>query len=80
MDLRFSPADEAFRREAAAWLDEHLSGEFAVVRGAALAVGLFAWFLAQHMRPWLVYALAAPAVLVLVWFGYVYMDRYLPAL
>jgi alkylation response protein AidB-like acyl-CoA dehydrogenase len=33
MDLRFSPADEAFRREAAAWLDEHLSGEFAVVRG-----------------------------------------------
>jgi alkylation response protein AidB-like acyl-CoA dehydrogenase len=33
MNLRFSPADEAFRREAAAWLDEHLSGEFAVVRG-----------------------------------------------
>jgi alkylation response protein AidB-like acyl-CoA dehydrogenase len=33
MDLHFSPEDEAFRREAAAWLNEHLSGEFAVVRG-----------------------------------------------
>jgi alkylation response protein AidB-like acyl-CoA dehydrogenase len=33
MDLRFSPADEAFRREVAAWLDAHLIGEFAVVRG-----------------------------------------------
>jgi len=33
MDLRFSPAEEAFRREAAAWLEKHLSGEFAAVRG-----------------------------------------------
>jgi alkylation response protein AidB-like acyl-CoA dehydrogenase len=33
MDLRFSEEEEAFRREVAAWLDEHLSGDFAVVRG-----------------------------------------------
>jgi alkylation response protein AidB-like acyl-CoA dehydrogenase len=33
MHLRFSEEDEAFRREVAAWLDEALSGEFAVVRG-----------------------------------------------
>lgn len=33
MHLRFSDEDEAFRREAAAWLDERLSGEFAAVRG-----------------------------------------------
>jgi alkylation response protein AidB-like acyl-CoA dehydrogenase len=33
MDLRFSPEDEAFRRELAAWLDAQLSGEFAAVRG-----------------------------------------------
>ena len=33
MDLRFSEEDEEFRREAAAWLEENLSGEFAVVRG-----------------------------------------------
>ena len=33
MDLRFSEEDENFRREVAAWLEENLSGEFAVVRG-----------------------------------------------
>ncbi|HYI63060.1 MAG TPA: acyl-CoA dehydrogenase family protein [Acidimicrobiales bacterium] len=33
MDLRFSPADEAFRAEARGWLTEALAGEFAVVRG-----------------------------------------------
>lgn len=33
MDLRFSPADEAFRDEARTWLSEALSGEFDVVRG-----------------------------------------------
>jgi len=33
MDLRFSEADEAFRREIADWLDDALTGEFAVLRG-----------------------------------------------
>jgi alkylation response protein AidB-like acyl-CoA dehydrogenase len=33
MHLRFSEEDEAFRREAAAWLEDALSGEFAVLRG-----------------------------------------------
>lgn len=33
MDIRFSDEDEAFRREAAAWLEDALSGEFAAVRG-----------------------------------------------
>jgi alkylation response protein AidB-like acyl-CoA dehydrogenase len=33
MDLRYSPQDEAFRREVAAWLAENLCGEFAAVRG-----------------------------------------------
>jgi alkylation response protein AidB-like acyl-CoA dehydrogenase len=31
--LRFSPEDEAFRREVAAWLSDALTGEFACVRG-----------------------------------------------
>jgi len=31
--LRFSEADEAFRREAAAWLDAALAGRFAALRG-----------------------------------------------
>ncbi|MCC6765050.1 MAG: acyl-CoA dehydrogenase family protein [Deltaproteobacteria bacterium] len=33
MDARFSPADEAFRDEVRAWLDENLVGEFAALRG-----------------------------------------------
>jgi alkylation response protein AidB-like acyl-CoA dehydrogenase len=33
MNTRFSEADEAFRREVAAWLAENLAGEFAAVRG-----------------------------------------------
>jgi alkylation response protein AidB-like acyl-CoA dehydrogenase len=33
MEIRFSDEDEAFRREAAAWLEGALAGEFAVLRG-----------------------------------------------
>lgn len=33
MQLRFSDQDEAFRREAQAWLDANLAGEFAGLRG-----------------------------------------------
>jgi alkylation response protein AidB-like acyl-CoA dehydrogenase len=33
MDLRFTPEDEAFRRDVAAWLADNLSGKFAVVKG-----------------------------------------------
>jgi alkylation response protein AidB-like acyl-CoA dehydrogenase len=34
VDLRFSAADEAFRAEVKTWLDAHLVGEFAELRGA----------------------------------------------
>ncbi len=33
MDLSYSPEDEAFRAEVRSWLEEHLSGEFAELRG-----------------------------------------------
>jgi alkylation response protein AidB-like acyl-CoA dehydrogenase len=33
MDLRFSEEDEAFRKEIRDWLNENLTGEFAIVRG-----------------------------------------------
>ena len=36
MDLRFSDADEAFRKEVADWLADNLVGEFATLRGRAL--------------------------------------------
>jgi alkylation response protein AidB-like acyl-CoA dehydrogenase len=33
VDLTYSEADQAFRAEVRAWLEEHLSGEFAALRG-----------------------------------------------
>ncbi len=66
--------------------DEGLQGDSSALPkvlmfgAAALALVALAWFLGRHFRPWAVYLVAAPGVLVLVWFGYVYMDRYLPAL
>ena len=33
MDLTYSPADEAFRAEVRAWLEDNLSGDFAGLRG-----------------------------------------------
>lgn len=78
--------DEPDQEAVAAQLDEGLEGDPDALRqvflfgGAAFAVAVAAMILARYSRKWLVYSLATPAVLVLVWFGYVYMDRYLPAL
>jgi sortase A len=48
---------------------------------AALAVLLGAWLLSRSVRlHWLVWLVATPLILVLVWNGYVHMDRYLPAI
>jgi alkylation response protein AidB-like acyl-CoA dehydrogenase len=33
MDLTYSPEDEAFRAEVRSWLEEHLTGDFAELRG-----------------------------------------------
>ena len=33
MDLTYSAADQAFRAEVRAWLEEHLRGDFAGLRG-----------------------------------------------
>ncbi len=71
---------------AAEEFDEGLQGDSSALPkvlmfgAAAIALVALAWFLGRHFRTWAVYLVAAPGVLVLVWFGYVYMDRYLPAL
>lgn len=47
---------------------------------AAFAFAGFAWLVARVANKWLIYGLASPGVLVLIWFMYVNLDRYLPAL
>ena len=72
--------------QTAAEFEEGLEGDPGALRSVVLfglgaaALAALAWFLGRYTRTWVVYVLAAPGVLVLVWFGYVYMDRYLPAL
>lgn len=80
------PTDTADPTPTPVEFDEGLEGDpdqlpraRAFGAGAAALMAL-AWFLGRHWRRSLVYALATPGVLVLIWFGYVHMDRYLPAL
>jgi sortase A len=81
-----APVDEPVPDTASAQLDEGQAGDSkalvtALLFGAAAAaVALLAWLLGKFMRTWPVYLLATPAILVLIWYGYVYMDRYLPTL
>ena len=72
--------------EVALEFDEGLEGDpDALPRALAFGAGaaalmVLAWVLARYVRKPVVYALATPGVLVLIWFGYVHMDHYLPAL
>lgn len=52
----------------------------AVFALGAVAVGMAAWYLGTRWKRWPAYLVAAPFVLVLVWFSWTYLDRYLPAL
>lgn len=66
--------------------DEGLGGDPdalapAIIFGlGAFAFAAFAWFVARVANKWLIYGLASPGVLLLIWFMYVNLDRYLPAL
>ncbi|MTA64426.1 MAG: sortase, partial [Actinobacteria bacterium] len=72
--------------KASAQFDEGQAGDSKALTtsllfgAAAAAVALAAWLLGKFLRKWPIYVLATPAILVLIWFGYVYMDRYLPTL
>lgn len=66
--------------------DEGLAGDqsalwmaIAFGLGAALIAGV-AYVLKRYTKPWIVWTVATPAILVMIWFGYMYLDRYLPPL
>lgn len=67
-------------------LDSGLAGDDGALLPAlllvagAVALGIAAWFLGRHWRKLPVWVVATPAILVLVWFSYVYLDRYLPSI
>jgi sortase A len=49
--------------------------------GVAALVALGAWLVARNVKQWwAVWLVAAPILVVLIWNGYVHMDRYLPAI
>lgn len=49
--------------------------------GVAALVALGAWLVARNVKQWwAVWLVASPVILVLIWNGYVHMDRYLPAI
>lgn len=49
--------------------------------GVAALVALGAWLLGRNIKQWwAVWLVATPILLVLLWNGYVHMDRYLPAI
>jgi len=79
-------SEAASARQVEEQFDEGLEGDTSALPRAiaffvgAAAVALLAWFLGRQWRRWPCYVLAAPAIVILVWFGYVYMDRYLPSL
>lgn len=49
--------------------------------GVAALVALGAWLLGRNIKQWwVVWLVATPILLVLLWNGYAHMDRYLPAI
>lgn len=49
--------------------------------GVAALVALGAWLLGRNVKQWwAVWLVATPILVVLIWNGYVHMDRYLPAI
>lgn len=49
--------------------------------GVAALFALGAWLIARNVKQWwAIWLVATPILLVLVWNGYVHMDRYLPAI
>lgn len=81
-----SPPPEKVIKTVAAPLDEGLAGDDGALLpallfvGGAIAVGLAAWFVGRHWRKVPTWLVATPAILALVWFSYVYLDRFMPSI
>lgn len=66
--------------------DESLSGDDSALLPAigfglvALVIAGAATYLRRRTKPWAVWLVATPLILASIWFGYVYLDRYLPPL
>lgn len=66
--------------------DEGLSGDSSALPPAigfgllALAIAGAASFLKRWTKPWIAWTCATPLILAAIWFGYLYLDRYLPPL
>ena len=80
------PSETATPAKASAQFDEGQAGDSKALQtalffgAAAAAVALLAWILGKFVRRWPIYVLATPAILVLIWYAYVYTDRYMPSL
>lgn len=77
---------KATAHSTATALDEGLAGDSSsllpalLFLGGAVVVGLGAWFLGRRWHKLPTWLVATPAILVLVWFSYVYLDRFLPSI
>ena len=77
---------EAAARSSKDSLDDSMAGDSSALMpallfvGGAIAVGILAWFVGRHWRKVPTWLIATPAILALVWFSYVFLDRYLPSI
>lgn len=74
------------KKDLSEQFDEGMTGDSSALWKAigfgalALLIAGAAWFLKRYTKPWAVWLVATPAILAMIWFGYVYLDRFLPPL
>lgn len=81
-----SPSEVKPKESVSQQFDEGLSGDSSALPKAAgfgllaLAIAGVAMYLRRLTKPWVVWLCATPLILAAIWFGYMYLDRYLPPL